>query len=172
VKKFMLVMCIVLAMAGCSQKSSQEKTADAQRQEAAKKLFAQSIILLEQKDYKGAVTSLEASIKVDPADPNPYLVLGQILLKAGEYDRAVEFLDQTAKTFPDNGTVFYMLSVATKMDGKKLPSVLAARRSFEIFKAAGDMENAQKSSVLLEEVIAAAQEDEKNQPKKEATQKQ
>jgi predicted Zn-dependent protease len=162
VKKIISILCLSVMIAGCQQAPQQQtNNITNERQEAAKKLFAQSVLLLQQKDLKGAVTSLEESIKVDPTDPNPYLVLGQILIKAGEFSHAVEFLDQTAKTFPDNGTVFYMLSVANRMAGNKLPSVLAARRSYEIFNAAGDKPNAQASALLLQELIKEAQDDQK-----------
>jgi predicted Zn-dependent protease len=159
VKKILSILCLSVILAGCQQPGSdQSKTVNTERQDAAKKLFAQGMLSLQQKDLKGAVESLENSIKADPSDPNPYLVLGQILIKAEEFDHAVEFLDQTAKNFPDNGAIFYMLSVANKMDGKILPAVLAARRSFEIFKASGDMDNAKGSAILLEELIKVAQD--------------
>jgi predicted Zn-dependent protease len=160
VKKLIAVLCMGLMLAGC-QKPPQNGPATNERQEVARKLFAQSMVLLQQKDLKGAVTSLEESIKVDPSDPNPYLVLGQILLKAGEFSHAAEFLDSAAKAFPNNGTIFYMMSIANRMDGKKLPAVLAARHSYEVFNAAGDAPNAQASAMLLQELIKEAQEQEK-----------
>ena len=46
---------------------------------------------------------------------NAYLVLGQILLNAQQFNQAVELLDQTAKNFPNNGAVFYMLSIANQI---------------------------------------------------------
>lgn len=165
-KKIFLMLCLGLALTGCQQPPAQENVMTNERQEAAKKLFAQSVLLLQQKDLKGAVTSLQASIKINPTNPDPYLFLGQILLKAEQYEQAAEFLDQTAKTFPDNGTVFYMFSIANKMAGKKLPAILAARRSYEIFKNAQDADNAQSSAVLLEELVKSAQEDQKAQDAK------
>ena len=81
------------------------------------------------------------------------MLLGQILLKVQEYDHAAEFLDVAGKTFPDNGTVFYMLSIANKMAGKKLPAVLAARHSVEVFQAQQDRDNMLKSAALLHELI-------------------
>ncbi len=161
-KKIIFIVCLGLILTGCQQRPSSQNGITAERQEAAKKLFAQSILLLQQKNLKGAVASLEASIKIDPSDPNPYLLLGQILLKAQQYKQAEDFLDQTAKAFPNNGTVFYMLSIADKMTDKKLPAVLAARRSYEIFKAQGDSDNIKSSAVLVEELIkdAQTQEDE------------
>lgn len=160
-KKIIPIICLALALVGCqSHQEAPDGSMKAKRQDAAKKLFAQSVLLLQQKDLKGAVASLEASIKMDPTDPNPYLLLGQILISAQQYDNAVQFLDQTAKNFPDNAAVFYMLSIASRMDGKTLPAVLAARRSFEIFKAANDAENAQRSALLVEELIKEAQAEE------------
>ena len=157
-----IIMCVVagLILAGCQSKEAENNQASspamtAQRKEAARKLTVQAMVLLNQQNYQAAVTSLDAAIKFDPTDQDPYLILGQILLKAGEYPRAMEFLDNAAKNFPDNGMIFYMLSIANKMGGKKLPAVLAARRSFEIFKNTNDQENTQKAAVLLEEVIKA-----------------
>ena len=122
-KKIVAIIALGLILTGCQKPpSSQEGGVLSGRQEAARKLFAQSIVLLQQKDLKGAVASLEAAVKVDPTDPNAYLMLGQILIKAGEYQHAIEFLDQTAKNFPDNGTVFYMLSISNRMAGNKLPA--------------------------------------------------
>ncbi len=145
-----------LFLAGCGSRESSNNQSSPnvqERQDAARKLTAQAMILLEQKKYQEALASLDAAIKFDPTDQDPYLILGQILLKAGEFSRAADFLDNAAKNFPDNGTIFYMLSIANKMNGKKLPAVLSARRSFEIFKNANDQENAQKAAVLLEQVI-------------------
>lgn len=162
-KRSIVLVCLILAFAGCQQAPQQAATTDNsqnERQEAAKRLFAQGIVLLQKQNVKGAVESLEASIKVDPTDPNPYLVLGEILIKAQQYDRAVDFLDQTAKNFPNNGAVFYMLSLANKSADKILPAVLSAKRSFEIFKTNGDAEMAKTSAVLVEELIKEGQQEE------------
>ncbi len=161
-KRSIVVLSMMLALAGCQQAPEQATTTTSnvqnERQEAAKRLFAQAVVLLQKQNVKGAVESLEASIKVDPTDPNAYLVLGEILIKAQQYDKAVEFLDGTAKNFPNNGAVFYMLSLAHKSAGKLLPAVLAAKRSFEIFKANGDSDMAKTSAVLVEELIREGQQ--------------
>jgi tetratricopeptide (TPR) repeat protein len=125
------------------------------RQEMGHKLTAEALALLGKKDYQGAVAALDAAIKFDPTNRDPYLLLGQILLKSGEFKRASEFLDMAAKMFPEDGMIFYMLSIAHKMDNEKLPAVLAARRSYELFKAAKDEENTQKAAELLEQVVNA-----------------
>jgi tetratricopeptide (TPR) repeat protein len=155
VNKLLLCAVAVVMLAGCQPKESDTTQANvsAQRKEEARKLTMQGMMLIGQKDYQAGLASLDAAIKLDPTDQDPYLILGQLLLKAGEFNRASEFLENAAKNFPDNGMIFYMLSISNKMNGKKLPAVLAARRSFEIFKNANDQDNAQKAAILLEEVI-------------------
>ena len=74
-------------------------------------------------------------------------------MKIQEYDHAAEFLEVAAKNFPDNGTVFYMLGIADKMTGKKLPAVLAARHSVEVFQAQQDRDNMLKSAALLHDLV-------------------
>ena len=153
-----IVLLAMIAISGCQPKeAAQEGTSTSdvatQRKEAARQLIAQSITMLGQKDYANAVKSLDAAIKFDPTNQEAYFILGQLLLKSGENERAAEFLDNTVKNFPENATFFYMLGIANQLSGKKLPAVLAIRRSFELFKAAGDQDNAQKSAILLQQII-------------------
>ncbi len=150
------VLAIALVFSGCGKKEDaqvQGNTYGQERQEMAQKLILKSLSDLQNKDLKSAVASLEASIQVNPTVPDAYLLLGQILLKVQEFPRAEQFLDEAAKTFPDNGTIFYMLSVASRMNGKKLPAVLASRRAVEIFQQAQDKDNMLKSAVLLQDLI-------------------
>ena len=143
---------------GCQPRHQEEQESAApdvasERKVAARQLVSQSITMLGQKDYQGALKSLDAAIQFDPTNQEPYFILGQILLKSEEYERAAAFMDNAAKNFPDNPMFFYMLGIAHFQNGKKLPAVLALRRSFELFKKAGDEENAQKSGVLLQQII-------------------
>lgn len=151
-KKILFVFMAMLALAGCQKSENQPPTAD-QRKEIGRKLIVKSFGDLQNKDLKGSIEDLETSIKINPSEPEAYLLLGQVLLKVQEYDHAAEFLDMAAKTFPDDGTVFYMLSVADKMSGKKLPAVLAARHSVEIFQNLQDRDNMLKSAALLHELV-------------------
>lgn len=171
-KRCAVLLCLLLALSGCQQ-APQPPQGDAginnARQEAAKKLFAQAVLMLHNQNIKGAVENLQASIQADPTDPNAYLLLGQILIKAEQYDQAVVFLDQTAKTFPNNGSVFFLLSISNKMSGKILPAVLSARRSYEVFNAAGDTDLAKQAALLLEELIKEAQDQQAKADKQAAT---
>lgn len=158
-KLLSVVLLGTLLLTGCQPKEAEQETTTAgtevatQRKEAARQLIGQAVTLLGQKDYQGALKSLDAAIKFDPTNQESYFILGQLLLKSGENQRAAEFLDTAVKNFPENATFFYMLGIANQLNGKKLPAALAIRRSFELFKAAGDQENAQKSAVLLQQII-------------------
>ncbi len=148
------LVAVVVLVSGCQKKQQSVETGIPQeRQEMAKKLIVKSLADLQNKDLKSAVATLEASIKLNPTSSDAYLLLGQILLKVQEYKRASEFLDDAAKIFPNNGTIFYMLAIANRMDGKKLPAVLAARRAVELFQEVQDKDNMLKSAVLLQDLI-------------------
>lgn len=152
-RKNLFVFIALIALVGCQKQEGQQQPSLDQRKDIGHKLMMKSLTDLQNKDLKSTIVDLETSIKINPSEPEAYLLLGQILLKVQEYDHAADFLDMTAKTFPDNGTVFYMLSIANKMIGKKLPAVLAARHSVEVFQAQQDRDNMLKSASLLHELI-------------------
>jgi len=153
-KKALCFLMAVLVLAGCQkQEDQQAATGVDQRKDVGHKLIMKSLNDLQNKDLKSTIMDLETAIKIDPTEPEAYLLLGQILLKIQEYDHAVDFLEVAGKNFPDNGTVFYMLGIADKMAGKKLPAVLAARHSVEIFQAQQDRDNMLKSAALLHDLI-------------------
>jgi tetratricopeptide (TPR) repeat protein len=154
-KKTLFILIGLFALAGCqNQQNQQQQPSMDQRKDIGHKLILKSLNDLQNKDLKSTIVDLETSIKINPSEPEAYLLLGQILLKIQEYDHAADFLDGAARAFPNDGTVFYMLSIANKMAGKKLPAVLAARHSIEIFQAQQDRDNMIKSAALLQELIA------------------
>jgi len=152
-RNILIAFITIFALAGCQKPDIQQQPSVDQRKDIGHKLILKSLNDLQNKDLKETIVDLETSIKINPSEPEAYLLLAQILLKVQEYDHAEQFLEMTAKTFPDNGTVFYMLSIANKMIGKKLPAVLAARHSVEVFQAQQDRDNMLKSAALLHELI-------------------
>ncbi|MBF0512134.1 MAG: tetratricopeptide repeat protein [Candidatus Omnitrophica bacterium] len=152
-KKTMAVLMTLLVLAGCQSRDTQPPQDMDQRKDMAHKLIMKALNDLQNKDLKTTIVDLETSIKVNPNEPEAFLLLGQILLKVQAYDQAASFLDMAAKHFPDNGTIFYMLSISNKMTGKKLPAVLSARRSVEIFQGQQDRDNMLKSVALLHELV-------------------
>jgi uncharacterized protein HemY len=154
-KKILFVSMALFALVGCQKSDNQQQQQPDmdQRKDIGHKLILKSLNDLQNKDLKSTVIDLETSIKINPSEPEAYLLLGQILLKVQQYDQAADFLEVAARTFPDNGTVFYMLSISNKMIGKKLPAVLAARHSVELFQAQQDRDNMLKSAALLHDLI-------------------
>ena len=157
-KKNLFILIAVIALAGCQKQDGQEQQQQQQpnvdqRKDIGHKLILKSLNDLQNKDLKSTIIDLETSIKINPSEPEAYLLLGQILLKVQEYGHAADFLEGAGKTFPDNGTIFYMMGVANKMVGKKLPAVMAARHSVEVFQAQQDRDNMLKSAALLHELI-------------------
>jgi len=161
-KKILVILMSLVALAGCQNQANQQPNPD-QRKDIGHKLILKSLNDLQNKDLKTTFIDLETSIKVNPTEPEAYLLLGQILLKVQEFDHAAEFLEAAGKTFPDNGTIFYMLSIADKMSGKKLPAVLAARHSVELFQIQQDRDNMLKSAALLHDLVVDTQ-DNKSEP--------
>lgn len=151
-KKTGIILIALLSLVGCQKQEAQQAQMD-QRKDVGHKLILKSMSDLQNKDLKSAIIDLQTSMKVNPSEPEAYLLLGQILLQVQEYDHAADFLDQAAKVFPNNGTMFYMLSIANRMIGKKLPAVLAARHSVEVFQAQQDRDNMLKSAALLHQLI-------------------
>src|SRR5271167_4882211 len=98
-KKFLFVLITLFALAGCQKQESQQPSID-QRKDIGHKLIMKSLNDLQNKDLKGTIMDLETSIKINPSEPEAYLLLGQILLKVQEYGHAADFLDMAAKTFP------------------------------------------------------------------------
>jgi uncharacterized protein HemY len=158
--KKVFILIALFALAGCQKQQEAQAPSMDQRKDVSHKLIMKSFADLQNKDLKSCITDLETSIKINPTEPAAYLLLSQILLKVQEYDHAADFLDMAAKNFPDDGTVFYMSAVADKMAGRKMPAVLAARHSVEIFQAQQDRDNMLKSAALLHELVAPSD----NQP--------
>ena len=171
-KKTLFVLMALVALVGCQKQETQQQPEVDQRKDVSHKLIMKSLNDLQNKDLSATIMDLETSIKINPSEPEAYLLLGQILLKVKEYDHAAEFLDIAAKVFPDDGTIFYMLSIADNMSGKKLPAVLAARHSFEVFQAQMDKDNMLKSAALLHELIDTAQDKAAPTQKQDAAQPQ
>src|SRR5271167_4654269 len=99
-KNTLFVLIALIALAGCQKQEAQQQPNMDQRKEISHKLIMKSLNDLQNKDLNSTIMDLETSIKINPAEPEAYLLLGQILLKVQAYDHAADFLDMAAKTFP------------------------------------------------------------------------
>lgn len=127
------------------------------------KLFQQGVDFLNQQDVAKAVVSFEGAIQVDPANLPPYMYLAEIFIKMKSYPQAITVLERAVGVFPDNGYVFYMLSLANQGNQTPLPAVLAARRSVELFQAQKNEEGYKQSMLLMESLIKTEQQKQTSQ---------
>ncbi len=161
-RKFLMIGMIVLCFAGCDSRDKAAKKSGIQDpvlvKQAAAKLMQQGVQFLNARDIPKAVVSFQGAIQVDPTDVQPYMVLAEIFLRLKSYPDAINILERAANTFPNNGFVFYMLSIANQESGNPLPAVLAARRSAELFKAQNNQEGYERSMVMMEALVKNQQQ--------------
>jgi len=84
-------------------------------------------------DRKAAVTQLEALVKEDPLNPQPYYFLGEIAYEGTNYARAVECLKQAVLLAPDFEMAYTSLATAqlgAHKPGDALQVLEAARQKF------------------------------------------
>jgi tetratricopeptide (TPR) repeat protein len=163
VKKVLIIFLVVLISAGCNsrERTPAKKTppSDANLpQQAAVKLMQQGVEFLNQKDVAKAVVSFEGAIQVDPMNLQPYMVLAEIFMRMQSYPEAIAVLERASTVFPDNGYVYYMLSLANQGNKTPLPAVLAARKSVELFQAQKNEEGYKQSVILMESLIKTEQQ--------------
>ncbi|NTV29054.1 MAG: tetratricopeptide repeat protein [Candidatus Omnitrophica bacterium] len=151
VKKIALVLLVAVALAGCSQKPV-EKTGV----EQAQQLLAEGAMFLKQSNVAQAIQSFASAIKVAPDYFESYYLLSETLIRLHQFSQAEAVLLAAANKFPDNGVVFYLLSVAQQGAGNIVPAIVAARKSIDIFTAQGDREGQQRSMILLAALVTEA----------------
>ena len=166
--KWIVIILVGLFVAGCNSRENNQARGPvdpALAKQAAAKLMQQGVAFLNQKEVTKAVVSFQGAIQVDPSDPQPYMILAEIFMRLKNFPEAINVLNRAASMFPENGYVFYMLSLANEANGTSLPAVLAARRSVELFKAQNNQEGLQQSAGLMQALIKTEQ-DKQNQPAK------
>lgn len=168
VHKLLIVLFVCFSIVGCnSRENVPEKKAAAVdanlAKQASAKLIQQGADFLNQQDVAKAIVSFEGAIQVDPANLQPYMLLAELLMKMKSYPQAILVLERAVGVFPDNGFVFYMLSLANQGNQTPLPAVLAARRSAELFQAQKNEEGYKRSMLLMESLIKTEQQKQNSQ---------
>jgi tetratricopeptide (TPR) repeat protein len=161
VKQWLTVLVVVFIVSGCNsqERTPKNKTGDsATPQQASATLMQQGVEFLNTKDIARAVVSFEGAIQVDPTNVQPYMVLAEIFMRTKSFPEAVAVLERAVSIAPENGFVFYMLSLANEGNKAPLPAVLAARKSMELFKAQNNEEGYKQSLMLLENLIKVEQQ--------------
>ena len=162
-KQILIAFLVVSLFAGCnsrerSSKSEPKPSNTELSQQAAVKLMQQGVEFLNQKDVAKAVVSFEGAIQVDPSNLQPYMVLAEIFMRMQSYPEAIAVLERAVNVAPENGYVFYMLSLANQGNKTPLPAVLAARKSVELFQAQNNEEGYKQAMLLMDSLIKTEQQ--------------
>jgi preprotein translocase subunit SecG len=67
------------------------------------------------------------------------------------------------RQFPNNGVAYYLLALAHEGSQQPVAAIVAARRSVELFNAAGDKEGMQRAMILLATFVSAAKQEAEKQ---------
>lgn len=174
-KQLLIAFLVVSLFAGCNSRErspkSEKTPSDALLpQQAAVKLMQQGVEFLNQKDIAKAVVSFEGAIQVDPTNLQPYMVLAEIFMRMESYPQAITVLERAINAFPENGYVFYMLSLANQGNKMPLPAVLAARKSVELFQAQNNEEGYKQAMLLMDSLIKSEQQKQSTQDAKAVVQ--
>ena len=69
--------------------------------------------------FEDAERVLQRSIWLDSTSTGPYILMGKVLEKKGEFDLAVRALQRAANMDPNNPTTHHLLGLAYRDMGKK-----------------------------------------------------
>lgn len=121
--------------------------------------YAQGLKHLGEGDVNEAVQSFVRAIQESPADPESYLVLGQIYMRTENYGEAVQAFTAASRVAPGRGDIYYLLALAHGFNGERELAKQSAERSVEIFSQQQDEENFTRSLSLLQSFYRADEEE-------------
>ena len=153
---------LVAVLAGCQsraqevEKKAAQQASQSKASDSAPLLVAQGRQFLAQGKMKEAVDAFRMALGVDPKSTPAYLSLSELFMRLGKFSEAQIVLEQAVQNASQDGSVFYLLSVAHQQQGRLTPALLAARQSVEIFKASQDEDNFRKSMALVQSLVKQA----------------
>ena len=145
-KRFIMMMVLVFAVAGCQSKHAEEKFEGIT---AKQDFISQGMQFLAEKKIPEAIKSFDQAIKNDPRNVNNYLVLGQVYMKLNNPDAAADTFQAATYVDPNNGEAFYLLAASRAGQGRKKQAIESAQKSVDNFMKVRDEENFKKAVVLL-----------------------
>ena len=158
-RKFFVCLLIAgVAFAGCAKKETASSTQDQARQH-----LMEGTVFLKQGDLTRAIQSFATAIKVAPDYFESYYMLGETLVRLKQFPQAVAVMSAAVRQFPNNGLAYYLLAMAHEGSQQPVAAVVAARRSVELFNAAGDKEGTQRAMILLATFVSAAKQEAEKQ---------
>ena len=165
-KGIMLIGVLVFTMmiSGCgSKESSKTSSFDIPSAQASfskdstssEKSIQQGLTYLNQGDFKKAIGNLMLAIRQNPSDSRGYLILGQTFISLKNYDGAVSVLKSGTIAVPEDGHIYYLLSLAQRFNGDSEQALQAAQKSVVLFEKAQDAVSFKKSLVLVRGLMSA-----------------
>jgi len=163
-KNFLLILTAIFVLAcGRAEKPGQtgmNSKTDVNNAAQSKEYINKGMEQLSQQDIIGALSSFDNAIRVDPQNPENYMVLGQVYLRLRNYDKAVDTFNAGTRIDPNYGEMYYFLAAANAVryhlaENQQQQSfyqsegVLAAKRSVEIFVQEKDEEKFKRALALL-----------------------
>ncbi len=142
----------IFIIAGCMGSPSH----NAKNIKQPENFLKESIKQLQQKDIKDALISLKRAITQDPTAPKPYIMLGEIYIKAGLYKNAVKYFEAASRLMPNDGKLKLELARCYGLSGENKKSIESLKESIELFKAQNDIKDYKKASALLSALMHTA----------------
>ena len=168
-KKETLILLTMIFVAGCgnpppvSQTKEQADASTAKRQEMAKvrseHFIQRGAEALEKRDYAVALKSFDEAIRVNPQDPEGYIVLGETYMHLKSYEKALDTLTAGLQVDPENGRLNYTMAVTHNMLGDQDYAIKFAQKTVEIYQKAKDPENFKRALGLLHSVSNAKKQE-------------
>jgi Tfp pilus assembly protein PilF len=157
---WMLLLTVFVLACGRADQPQSNAASKIDTAAQAKQLIDQGMEYLNQQDVVKAIQSFDNAIKVDPQNPENYMVLGQVYLRLRNYDKAVDTFNAGTRVGPAYGELFYFLGAANAVrfhmadnsqtaELYKNEGILAAKRSIEIFVQEQDEEKFKRALALL-----------------------
>lgn len=161
-KKYICLVMVSVLVLACGKAEEPEKAkapAAPDKTSQSEAFIAKGVEALNQQDIVDAIQNFDNAIKVDPQNPDNYMLLGQVYLRLRNYAKAVDTFNAGTRVDPDNGEMYYFLGAANAVrsnesEGEmaeqyRQEGIIAAKRSVEIFVQQKDEEKFKRALALL-----------------------
>ena len=145
-KKFLMLACASLVVAGCGAREE----AKPQGVKETRNYVSEGMNYLNKSDVRNALRSFDMAIQQDPKNQQNYIVLGQVYLRLRQFTRAVDTFQAATRVNGENGELYYLLAMSKEMQGgKHAEAIEDAKRSAQIFEKNRDEQGFKKALTLL-----------------------
>lgn len=152
-------ICFLLAAivcVGCGSPHKTEKKYQGVIEKNTDKYIELAMKSMAKANVAEAIQYLDTSIRKNPTNPEGYLLLSQIYLKAQNYTKAIDTASGLLMVHPDNGDALFLVASAYTLRnqeaGDKSMALLAAKKSAEVFMVQKNKEKFARSLALVQQL--------------------